>query len=160
MTRVRIDIDSAELEQALDRLFRAVLNTRPLFASLGELALLTVRGYFDEQREPDGTPWQELSPPYLEYKRKKGFRTAILQKRGVLFKSITYAASREEVVVGTNLVYGRIHQFGGDIERQGVAGAYTITLPPRPYLNLGDDPAFVEAATTEIEDYLVGAWDG
>jgi len=190
VVQARIDIDSAELSQAIDRLFNALLDTRPAFADLGELGLLTVRGYFDRQEEPDGSPWQALTPAYLAYKQRRRLRTNILQKRGVLFKSITYEATSRDVVVGSNLVYARIHQFGGDIQRQASrrtmnfkvdkrtgrsrfarqskanfqqdanVGAYTISIPARPYLSLGDDPAFVQAAQATLEDHIRGAWDG
>lgn len=190
MVQTRIDVQSTQLSAAIDRLYKAVLDTSPAFQDIGELALLTVRGYFDRQEAPDGSPWQQLSPAYLAYKRRRRFRASILQKRGVLFKSVAYSASRNEAQVGTNLVYGRIHQFGGEIKRaasrrtlnfkvnkrtgrsrfargskanfqQDVnVGAYTISIPARPYLSLGDDPKFVEAAAATLEDHIQGAWNG
>jgi phage virion morphogenesis protein len=90
--------------------------------------------------------------------------TKILQDTRALYNSIHTVATANSVIIGSDRVYAAIHQFGGTINRSGRSGkvrlkqsgkqvrfakasdkknvyekefshgAYTITIPPRPYL--------------------------
>lgn len=90
---------------------------------------------------PDGAAWAP---------NKEG-RTPILHRTGALARSIDYAVSGMQAIVGSGLVYARIHQDGGVIRPKSasrlafrVGGklvfAGSVTMPARPYLGLsGDD---------------------
>ena len=52
---------------------------------------------------------------------------------GDLESSIQFLVTGDQVEVGTNLIYGAIHQFGG--EEVG------IPIPARPYLGIGAENA-------------------
>lgn len=62
------------------------------------------------------------------------------RRSGALANSITSLVGVEDgmigVAVGTDIVYGRIHEVGGTINRIGKKSGkpYTITMPTRPYL--------------------------
>ncbi len=56
--------------------------------------------------------------------RKEGGQTLI--KSGRLRKSITIKAGRMDVVIGTNVVYARIHQLGGEITRKPYSGSVRL----------------------------------
>ncbi len=78
--------------------------------------------------DPDGTPWEEWSDAYA------GTRHAghsLLVGEGDLLDSIQFITRGAEVEVGTNLIYGAIHQFGGD--------EVGMNIPARPYLGLSPD---------------------
>ncbi|MDP3715500.1 MAG: phage virion morphogenesis protein, partial [Burkholderiales bacterium] len=72
--------------------------------------------------------------------------------------SITYGASHDRVEVGTNVVYGAIHHFGGLAGRAtGKAGPVRRTrLPARPYLGASEDD--LSEITKVLNHHLKGAW--
>lgn len=68
-------------------------------------------------------------------------RLKILQVLGHLRGSIHRVAGRDQVEVGSNLVYARIHQYGGQAGR-----GRKVTIPPRPFLGVdADDAAMILA---------------
>lgn len=90
-----------------------------------ELVASTV-GRFERGRGPDDQPWT----PSRRAARDGG-QTLVDTAR--LRGSIAHRASADGVEVGTNVVYGAIHQFGS---RDG--GGRPSGIPPRPYLGLDD----------------------
>ena len=82
--------------------------------------------------------------------------------------SIDYAATPTKVMVGSNLPYARIHQYGGTIRPKkakrlifkGPGGekivAKQVTIPARPYL--GVSKADMEEVRATMEDFLKGAF--
>lgn len=58
---------------------------------------------------------------------------AILKDRGRLVRSIRRKARPEGVAVGTNLIYGAIHQFGGPAGR-----GKKVEIPARSYLGVSE----------------------
>jgi phage gpG-like protein len=96
-------------------------------------------------------------------------RTLVLS--GVLSNSITYKSGRSELRIGTNVVYARIHQLGGQLAPRVIlpkgkkalswpGGRHPVkkvnwpgaTMPARPYLVVQpSDLAFFRA---EIDAYL------
>lgn len=137
------DLDLSEAQAAL-----ANLSTRDLDALTYEIGSLiedqTKRRIMDEKTAPDGTPWAPWSDAYAE-SLKRPNRTnprSLLVGEGDLLGSIQNYTTGETVQVGTNLVYGAIHQFGGE--------PVGINIPARPYLGLSDDDA------QEIEELVAG----
>ena len=89
---------------------------------------------FSGQRAPDGTPWQERSPAYVQHLRRKGLAgRKILTITSHLRKSRQAFRDGNRSGVGTNLVYAAIHQFGGPAGR-----GHKSRIPARPYLGLDD----------------------
>jgi phage gpG-like protein len=103
----------------------------------------TRRRIENEKTAPDGAPW----------KRNYG-GTSILFASGALSRSIDYIAGPASIIVGSGLVYARIHQEGGTIKpKNGEAlkfwwqsGGFVnfavvkqVTMPARPYLGLSAD---------------------
>jgi phage virion morphogenesis protein len=160
-----VTVDAPELKALQERL----AAPSDLSHRIGEYMQEAIQRRFSDQRAPDGTPWQELDPAYA--KRKKYNRDKVLTLRGYLRRSIRYQpnlSGPDSAVIGTNLEYAAIHQFGGEIqapERQGtvrlrsVAGrvlfakkkqtrgvtakdvtikAHTIKIPARPFLGVSD----------------------
>jgi phage virion morphogenesis protein len=63
---------------------------------------------------------------------------------GRLKNSITTAVDVDEIQVGTNVVYARIHQLGGE------EGKPNATMPKRPYLGLSKDDEELVAKMIEL----------
>lgn len=113
MTGVSFRIDG--LEPALGKLAaltRATGDVSPVMDEIGRTVVDHTIGRFDRGISPDGDPWETSQ----RAKRQSG---QTLVDQGHLRDSITHRAGPTEVVVGTSIVYGPIHQFGGRIERAG-----------------------------------------
>lgn len=129
---LKIRLDEEQIPDA----FRARLASvplQPLYRSIGEFLLLRTDERFQAEKAPDGTPWAPLSPATLAQKSTD----KILQEsgtRGGLRGSIAYDATDERLRVGTNKVYGRVHQRG--IGRRSFVETRRsfAAIPARPYL--------------------------
>lgn len=136
--------DDAAADASLARAERALANPAELQAPLGEYLTGSTKDRFKAggQRAPDGTPWQALQPRYKETKTKN--KDHILVRDGRLSASIRWQPDGvDAVLVGTNSVYGAVHQLGAVIRpKTKRALAFngrmvsSVTIPARPYLGL------------------------
>lgn len=90
----------------------------------------TRRRLAEEKEAPDGTAWEDLSESWSA-KKSENSSGGLMEYQGHLIDSIAYEVSGGEVSIGTNLIYGAIHQFGGE--------AVGMPTPARPYLGLSAD---------------------
>jgi phage virion morphogenesis protein len=110
----------------------------PVMDSIGAAVEDSVAHRFASGVGPDGKAWTKSQRAEAE-----GGRTLI--DTGRLRQSITRKAGRQQVEVGTNLIYAGIHQFGG----RGGRG-HALTLPARPYLGLNaEDEHEIEQIVTD-----------
>ena len=126
MSGFAIQVEDAQVTTALLALRSRCANLQPVMARIGQQLVTLADLSFRAEKDPWGTAWQRLSQSTLR-QRRQGKGTGghkILRDTGRLAGSISYRASAEQVVVGTNVVYAAIHQFGGDIQHQ----AHTKTL--------------------------------
>lgn len=151
-----VKIDDREVRHLLGSLLVSLGDMRRPMATIGEIVVESVQRNFEEQRAPDGTPWQPLSPSYARWKAKKGRSSkAVLILNRVLMGSIHRQANTDHVKIGTNVVYAAIHQFGGRIvnrsaNRTGTRrpiksgrdvfavrrGSIGTVMPARPFLGV------------------------
>lgn len=124
---ITIEIDNREIRDGLRALETKLGDLRPVFRDIGEALLNSTRERFNTQTAPDGSPWAQLSPDYK--KRKKKHADLILTLNGYLRGTLGYSATKDELRVGTPMIYGAAHQFGRP----------EINLPARPFLGLSDD---------------------
>ena len=90
-----------------------------VYREIGQSLLVSIRQGFEAERSPEGEAWEALKPATV--RRRKGDAHPILQRKGNLKKTITFNVTPDSVIVGTNLVYAAVHQFGATINR--AAGA-------------------------------------
>lgn len=131
-TGIRVEVQGlARVNAELGRIGNADL--RPLLDALGfEVEGQTKRRIDEEKSAPDGTPWAPLSPEYQAWKQDKKGAVGLLEFEGHLLKSIQYQfVGANAVEIGTNMIYGAIHQSGGDDVGKNI--------PARPYLGLSDE---------------------
>lgn len=99
----------------------------------------------DEKADPDGNAWASWSARYAQTRNP---HHSLLVDKGNpgLMDSIQNYTTGMEAVVGTNLIYGAIHQFGSE----------DGSLPARPYLGLSADNriAIEELVAGRIEELL------
>jgi phage virion morphogenesis protein len=143
-----------EVQRAVQQLGRVMTNTRPLMHAIGVGLVGSTHQRFITQTDPDGQAWQTLNPDYAETKRN----SRILTESGRLRDSINSRPSNDEVRVGTNVIYARVHQDGATIRpTNGEALVFrigdrlikvkSVTLPARPYLGISSQDETMIAET-------------
>lgn len=130
-TGLRIDSEIQGID-ALQRRLAALANPGArgeLLESIGAVVESQTRRRIEEEKTaPDGEPWADWSE---EYAKTRHGGHSLLMGEGDLGDSIQFAVTGDAVEVGTNLIYGAIHQFGGD--------EVGMPIPARPYLGLSAD---------------------
>lgn len=97
-----------------------------MFADIGEHLLNSHKARWSSEQAPDGTPWEPLDPEYQARKKKNAGRILLLDGR--LKDLLDYQTSADELLFGTNLIYGATHQFGDP--KRGI--------PASPFLGLSE----------------------
>jgi phage virion morphogenesis protein len=103
---IRIDVTGDDvLERELAALIRAGEDLAPFMDALGLELEVNTLDRFDREADPQGKAWTPSARASAE-----GGKTLTDSAR--LKASIGYRASANELMVGTNVVYGATHQFG------------------------------------------------
>lgn len=138
--------DDTDAQRMLRDAARRCENLSPVMKSFGEHMMVSTGKRFDTETAPDGTPWAPLSPATLRVK-KGGKILQEMGRRGGLLGTIVYQAEARKIAIGTNKVYGAIHQLGGMAGRNR-----KVKIPARPYLGFNADDIRELAATAA--DYV------
>lgn len=117
-----------EFKDSLHRLRR--FDWRGLHVALAHAMRNSTLQRFARAVGPDGTPWK--SSKRVEAAKRAKKRRKTLVATGDLRRSIATQAWSDYAAVGTNLVYARIHQLGGEAGPK----ARRVTIPARPFLGL------------------------
>lgn len=150
-----LEINDAELDTALarmDGMANAPLDE--LAEGIGRLVQEQTRYRIEtEKTAPSGEAWKA---------NRAG--SSILYASGTLSQSIDYVASRESIIIGSGLIYARIHQQGGKIipvakqalmfmVGNAMVMVKSVTMPARAYLGIssGNRADILDAA----RDWLV-----
>lgn len=108
---LRVDLDDGGLGDALAQMIARGEDLTPAMDSIGMGLEASIIERFNETSiAPSGAAWQPSKAA-----QEEGRRTLI--KSGNLRDSITHLAARDEVEVGSNVIYAAIHQFGGTIKQ-------------------------------------------
>ena len=98
------------------------------FEKSGKYLIEQTHENFEREQSPNHQAWQPLAPSTAA---SRGSDHPILQLSGDLRSSIKYVATDKGLSVGSNLIYARIHQYGGDAGR-----GHASHIPARPYLGV------------------------
>jgi phage virion morphogenesis protein len=141
-------IDEREVVAALDRLRQRAERMAPAFKNIGEELQRSTQERFGRQVDPEGRPWQELKASTQAAKAKRGQSSKILRQRGYLADTIRYQVNGGGLRIGTNRIYGAIHQLGGKAGRGRKA-----EIPARPFLGISaqDRERILEIVTDFLE---------
>lgn len=121
MVRVEINKrDLANIESKLKSLANITNNLKPAFNEIGDYLVSETTQRFKDSTAPDGSKWGSV---------KRGDKPLI--NKGRLRDSINHQTTNDSVVIGTNLIYAVIHQFGGQAGR-----GRKMTITARPFLGI------------------------
>lgn len=98
-----------------DTVARLTRSLARVHRELGQEYQILVQKGFEAEQSPAGAGWQALSPATV---KKRGSAHPILRVSGRLART-HLRANAQEAVVGSNLPYAAIHQYGGEIKRKG-----------------------------------------
>lgn len=161
-----IEVDARRVHSALARLQRMALDASPVMRAIAGEMHDAVEENFAQQGRPK---WAGLKASTLAARKKSGYDGPILQRTGRLASSIEAHATRNTALVGTNVKYAAIHQFGGKTSPHVIRPRYKkalafggrvvkqvnhpgSTIPARPFLSLTDsDHTQIEGV---VERYL------
>lgn len=171
MPSVRVTVNVTPVMQKLGSLSQKLDGLRPLLEDVKGRLLLSTQQNFTASGRPKA--WMPLAASTIANRRGTSHR--ILRDTGRLQNSITSRIENRSVIVGSNVVYARIHQEGGTIRVPEVrprnarvlrfvvngqivytrrARAHTVRIPARPYLLLQEsDKTYIRNA---IERHLKG----
>lgn len=115
---MKINVECGKIIFApLERMELLRRQLRLVHRELGQEYQLLVQQGFEAEQSPAGRPWQALAPATA---KKRGSAHPILRVSGRLARA-HLRADATGAVVGSNLAYAAIHQYGGEIKRKGGA---------------------------------------
>jgi phage gpG-like protein len=119
-----VQVDDSKVVIALGKFRLSLAQNEQLMNEIGASQLLSVRHTFRDQGVPAGS-WVPLSPNTIRRDPKRyGAGHKLLIGSGRLLNSIRTAVRPGSVVIGTNLVYAAVHQFGS-LDRSVAIGPQT-----------------------------------
>ncbi|PHM24591.1 phage virion morphogenesis protein [Xenorhabdus ehlersii] len=135
MSNITITINDNDLMRGLHALASSAEDLTPAMRKIA--ATLSAETSFNF--EADGRPaWI----PSVAAQDRSG---QTLQKTGRLMNSINTRYDSSSAVIGTNIIYARIHQMGGETGRNK-----SISLPARPYLPVTAEDELSPEATRSV----------
>lgn len=121
----RFSLDTSPLGAEVARMIEAGENLEPAFDEIGAMAVSETLFRFELGVDPNGNAWAPS-----QRVQKSGGQTLVLH--GYMRDSLSHQADNQGVEWGVNVIYGAIHQLGGQAGRGGSA-----TIPARPFLGFG-----------------------
>lgn len=170
---IRTDSDAARRE--LQERRRRMQDLSPVMPEIGQIHLASVQKNFRVGGRTGSNPFGGGSAHWIPSGRAKRQSGKTLIDSGQLSASITYQIAGNRVIIGTNKVYGGIHQYGGVIKHPGgtpytvidgravfvskgadhIVGytkPHPITIPARPYIVVQDEDVIDDG------DAVIGFW--
>lgn len=155
--QIDVEIKDKEIKRLFTRLQGNLKDLTPAFQRIGEIIRSSVIRNFQAGGRPDKwtpTKARSISRAHTGKQTRPGARRKAYTLRGGSAKgserytsgkktlidtarlqnSITARAGADRVIVGTNLVYARIHQMGGMAGRNK-----KVRIPARPYLMVQEE---------------------
>lgn len=147
-----ISINWGGFKEAVDRASSGVSDAQGLMTKIGQAMKGQTVRRFHAGVSPEGEAWAPVKNPRKDSKGqpRKGAAKPLVDT-GRLRNSISFSASAFDVHVGSNVVYARIHQLGGQAGR-----GRKVTIPARPYLGLSEEDQ--EEIAALVQEHLEGSF--
>lgn len=134
---------------------RASVDFTPAMAAIADLMRSDAVLAFETETGPDGKRWKASQRAISD-----GGLT--LTDSGNLRQSIVAASDARSAIIGTNLIYAAIHQFGGPVRGRQSSRNQNVprarVMPARPFL--GFSPTTVEAIEDVLGRHITRAFEG
>lgn len=148
---IKITLNDTQAVKSLQQIANQLEQPRRLYGILGETLKKIHTARFKAEQDPDGKNWKPLADSTLALKRKRGKSTKILRQDGYLADKTAYNVTNDNVEFGSQEVYARLHQFGGNAGR-----GKKVTVPARPWLGVGknDETLLLEKARFHLQKVI------
>lgn len=169
---IEVKIDDKQVKELLGRIQKNLGDLTPAMKIIGSIVRTSIIRNFEKSGRPRWAKHSKMT----EKRRGKGAKILMAQGfAGGLAASINYRAHKKSVEIGTNKIYGAIHQFGA---KKGSFGAVVAKIkahlrkgvkvkaherkmklpwgdiPARPFLMVQDED-WVEIRAA-LNDYITG----
>lgn len=117
---------------------KRALNLSDAMQSAATIMELDILQHFTDKMSSDGTSWPAVSDLYAARKEEAGRNpNNILVYDGTLRRSISLGKRTDthKAVVGTNVIYSAVHNFGLTIRGRG---GVSIKMPKREFMWIGE----------------------
>jgi phage virion morphogenesis protein len=125
---IRIDHNAEALAETFEKLAKRADDMTPAMRRIAGQMLFSTQRRFEMQRGPGGAQWPALAPSTIERNPRRAPPAFILRDTARLYMSLTSDADAQSAEVGTNVVYGAVHQFGGSIKRKAATRTANFRL--------------------------------
>lgn len=138
---IRVELDNAEVLQALQRLTSRVQNLRPALMEIGEDLAESTKERFRTGTAPDGTQWAANSSVTVAIYNGRfaspGTKKPLVGETRRLASEISWQLTSGDtaVEIGSPLPYASMQQFGGTKAQWPHLWG---NIPARPYLGISD----------------------
>lgn len=139
-----VSLNWGGLDKTMLKAAQKLGNKQALLDSVGEALVSGTLARFDAEEDPEGNKWKPSRRA-----QEEGGKT--LSDTAILRRSVEYATAGDNVMVGSNLPYARIHQKGGKTGK-----GHKVAMPARPYLGVSAEDR--EEVRATIADFLAGAF--
>lgn len=148
---INIQLNDTALQNSLRQIQANATHTALLMRKIaGELhtqADMNIR----QQKGADGARFADLAESTKKARENKGkWPGQILQVNNILVRSITRKATGSYAQVGTNIIYARIQQLGGNAGR-----GRRVAIPARPFLPFHDNDKLQEGMEGIILNHVI-----
>ncbi|KAB8123995.1 phage virion morphogenesis protein [Komagataeibacter medellinensis] len=161
MTVFSVGQDMAGIRDGLTRMAAVGRNPHRLLEAIGLGLETSTRERMRDGVDPDGVKWESYAPLNPLYEQGKKGSGILLGPDLHLYNSIRSGVDGNAVVVGTDVKYGRVHQYGAIIQPKkelqlsfmmgGVlVHASSVHIPARPYLGFSGEDR--EMVVGQLED--------
>lgn len=133
-----------EFVQEMHKLEQRAQDTEPLMAHIANTLGIFTSQAFEKESSPFGDKWKPLSRSTL--KNIKGAKKKLVDK-AKLVNSISTTHTAKSATIGTNVVYARIHQFGGKAGRN-----HKVIIPARPFIPISKEGKIPKVLQEEIQE--------
>jgi len=147
-----VSINWGGFERAVGNAISNLSDTQTLMTKIGVAMKGRTIRRFQKGVSPEGEVWEPVKNPRKDSKgRPRKGKASPLVDTGRLRNSISFSATQLDVFVGSNLVYARIHQLGGQAGR-----GRKVTIPARPYLGLSEEDQ--QEIKALVQEHLAGCF--
>lgn len=139
MSTVMVTINDHDLQRGLQALANAAADMTPAMRKIAGTLHAETDINFDQSGRPE----------WIVSQAAEDRDGQTLRKTGRLQGSVSTEYDSSTAMIGTNTVYGAIHQFGGKTGRNE-----SVELPARPYLPVDDSGNLSQDAVNSVLDTI------